>query len=156
MVKTAKIMIIIGFILGGFGAIMQVGSFIFAKPLSEFMQQAAVQQPDAYAPLVEAFQKGTERTLPNILSTFGNLILVAAGGMLGLLAVSAGARNTAVLVYGIATAACGVGLLLTRSWICAAAYIIGGFLLILESNKEETQAGAPEEGMPLKTDAPPQ
>ena len=156
MVKISKILIIIGLILGGFGAVMQVGSFLFAEPLSDFMRQAGARQPGAYAQLVEAFERGTERTLPNIISTFGNLILVAAGGMFGLLAVAAGARKTAVLVYGIAAAACGVGLLLTRSWICAAAYIIGGFLLILESNKEETQAGAPEEGMPPKADEPPQ
>ena len=136
MKTLAKVLIIIGLVLGSLGGLFRVALLFTGEGLLETIEKSADQTDASFLIAKQGLEQASAKTALNIGSIAGSIVLILAGGILGLLAAAADTGKKAKLVFGIIMIVAGIGLLVLQSYVCAGAYIIGGFLLLVYSDKE--------------------
>ncbi len=137
MKKAAKVIIIVGFVLGSLGGLFRVSLLFTGEGMLETIEKSADQTDPNFLLAKQGLEQASAKTALNIGSIAGAVVLILAGWILGLLAAAADTGRKTKLVFTIITIVAGVGLLVLQSYICAGAYLIGGFLLLVYSDKEE-------------------
>ncbi len=143
---AARVIIIIGLVLGSFTLLSRVYIFFAADGLIQTMDQYAdrIPQTTNIDLAKAALEQASERSFANI----GSLCLLAAmtiaGGVLGLLASASDAKKKTALVLAFITTGAGVVLLIVRTWVCGGAYVLAGVFLLLALTSNEKKEASPE------------
>jgi hypothetical protein len=109
MKTAAKVIIIAGLVLGSLGGLFRVALLFTGEGMLETIGKSADQTDPNFLIAKQGLEQASAKTALNIGSIAGSIVLILAG----------------------------VGLLVLQSYISAGAYIIGGFLLLVYSDKEE-------------------
>lgn len=136
MKTAAKVIIIAGLVLGSLGGLFRVALLFTGEGMLETIGKSADQTDPNFLIAKQGLEQASAKTALNIGSIAGSIVLILAGGILGLLAAASDMEKKAKLVFTIITIVAGIGLLVLQSYISAGAYIIGGFLLLVYSDKE--------------------
>jgi hypothetical protein len=131
------VLLIVGLALGFLGGVSRVLPLFYGDTMLEALKNNPNQMQGNVLLAQEGLRQASARTVSNILTIAGDLLLVFAGGTLGLLAMASGTGKTGRIVFAVIALACGLGLLALRSWICAGAYMIAGFLLLMTSDRKD-------------------
>jgi hypothetical protein len=142
MKTVAKVLLIVGLALGLLGGLSRILPLFYGDTMLQALKGSPTQMQGNVLLAQEGIKQASARTVSNILAISGNLALVLAGGTFGLLALASGTAKVWRIVFSIVALASGLGLIAMRSWICAGAYMIAGFVLLMTS---DSKSGAPVE-----------
>ena len=137
----SRVLLIIGLVLGGLAGLSRIIVVAFGDSMLSALRESAGQLQGNYLVAQKGLEQATARTLSNIASIGGNLLLVLVGGCLGLLAGAEDTNRTVRLVFSVVAMAAGLGLLAMRSWVCAGAFLIGGCLALFSVDRPASPAG---------------
>ena len=140
MKNAAKVVIIIGLVLGTIGGSIALLSLAFGDTLIKTITQNQSQLPANSLQAIEGLKKATDKSPSHIMYLVSDLFVIVAGGVLGLLAAFASKKRSWRTVFAAIAILSGLGLLAFHHWIAAAAYAIGGFLLVILDEKDTNES----------------
>jgi len=141
--KTAAIvLLVIGLSLGTIGGAARVLAVVFGDSIARAAKSNEGRLPSHTLQVQEGVRRAADRSPGHLLAVAGNLALVLAGGAIGIAACTLRRPGVLRTILGVVVIACGIGLLLLESWVAAGAYVIGGFLAIVDFPTGEP-GGAP-------------
>ena len=146
MRNAAKVILIVGLVLGTISGSLQVFTLVFGDTMLKTINQNQSQLPANSLQGIEALKKATDKSLSHILYISSGLLVIIAGGVLGIVAAYVSKKKIWTTIFGAASIVAGLGLLAFHHWIAAAAYIIGGFFLIIMNEKEAGKDGDASQG----------
>jgi hypothetical protein len=118
---AATVILCIGLSFGVLGAAASIGLFFFGDTVLKVVINAV--------PGTVPQEERILSTPLHTISVFARLPVVLLGGIVGLLGNVPTAGKARARACGALTFAAGIVLLLYQGWICAGAYVIGGFLV---------------------------
>ncbi len=133
MMTFSRVLVIIGLMLGVLGGLSGVLTLVFGDALLQTVKNNESMFQGNASYYTDAVKQATARTMANILLVSGRLLLVLVGGTLGLLAAAADTSTRSKTVFSAVVVASGIGLIAMHSWVCAAAYTVGGIVALLAS-----------------------
>jgi hypothetical protein len=139
MKNAAVALLVIGLVLGTMSVASGIVTLVFADRLNDLVTQGLEKSINDSSRITEGLRRATDRSIGHILDLAARLAVVAAGGALGLVAVSR-RRGAARFVLGSCTIAAGLGLFGLHMWVSAAAFLVGGLLIVLAPAEK---SGAP-------------
>jgi hypothetical protein len=148
MRKLSIVVLIIGLALGTIGGILRFVTLFYGDSMLQALKTSQVELTPTMLQAQESLKKATDKSLSHVLSLVGDLAIIIAGGTLALVAASADTKKKWRIPLACAAIAAGLGLLAFRNWVCAVAYILGGFLLLTLSEKPAEDPNAPMPGEP--------
>jgi hypothetical protein len=132
-----KVILIIGIVLGTIGSLLQIFTVAFGDTILATINKSKSQLPANLAQVQENLKKAADKSFSHVLYIIGDLAVIIAGGVFGLIAASSDSKRLWKTIFSCATITVGLGLLAFRNWVCAVVYILGGFLLIIFNEKEQ-------------------
>lgn len=120
MKKAAKVLVIIGLVIGLIWAVIGFFGSWFGGAV-----KAAVIDSSKDVP------KTIENTETTMLKMIGGFVVVIAAGVLGIVGSDKDKKRIGTILLGTLTLVGGVVLMIWSNWIAAALYIVAGFLLVL-------------------------
>jgi hypothetical protein len=141
MKTAARVILIVGLVLGLLGGIGRLFPIVFADMLRTSVQSNKARLPENLRQAEEALAKATDQSLLHVLEVAGFIVVAAAGGSLGLLSLASDTGKTGRIIFSVAAMAAGLGMIAFRSWVAAALLIVGGFLSLLSADQKPGQSG---------------
>ena len=142
MKTAATVLLVIGLGLGIIGGAMRILTVVFGDTIVRAIQTSQSQVPGNADQVQAGVRKAADRSFGHVLAIAGDLALVLVGGVGGLVVCTSRRKGTWRTVLSGVVIAAGIALLLLQSCVSAGAYIIGGFLTLITSERFEESEGA--------------